>query len=102
MSRRSPRVRLDTPIGADIDLETEDIRDRQGRRIDNAYAERVIAAASTVGRPTLSGTRNPSPHIGFRLPAEVRGRAEAVAARDGITVSALARQALIDRLEQAG
>lgn len=46
------------------------------------------------GRPSLTGKAAESPSVGFRLTPELRARAEQVARRRGITVSALARTAL--------
>ena len=46
------------------------------------------------GRPSLHGGTGRSPQVAFRLPAETRARAEALARARGVTVSQLARQAL--------
>jgi predicted DNA-binding protein len=40
-----------------------------------------------------------SPAVAFRLPRELRQKAEAVAEREGKTISQLAREALESRLE---
>lgn len=62
--------------------------------------ERVIDEGNYVayypqrGRPSLSGKPAVSPSVGFRLTPELRARAEEVAQRRGVTVSALARTAL--------
>lgn len=82
------------PIGPDVDLEVEDIRDSRGRRIDQAYVDQVVAKASTVGRPSLTGAGRRSPHVSFRVPATVRAQAEAKAKAEGKTVSQIAREAL--------
>ncbi len=98
MARRErPKVTLDTPIGPDVDLEKEVVRDKKGRRITNAYVDRLVETARKPGRPSLENGRSPA--IAFRLPRELRQRAEAVAAREGKTVSELAREALESRLE---
>ena len=97
MTKRPPRVSVDTPIGEDVDLEHTVVRDKHGRRITTAYAERMVEAARKPGRPSLAKTGT-SPSIAFRLPAEVRDQAEALAKREGKTVSALAREALEERL----
>lgn len=86
-----------------------------GTVVDNATAERIVAEVvaaveagrGTVafprrGRPSLSGGSGTSPSVGFRLTPEVRQRAEDLARRRGITVSALAREALEDYLRRAG
>ncbi len=48
-------------------------------------------------RPSLSGTAT-SPQIAFRVAATLRERAAAVAAREGKTISQLAREALEERI----
>lgn len=96
--KRTPKVTTETPIGPDVDLSTEVVRDKQGRRIDKAYVERVVESARPVGRPSLTGQGQSSPRIAFRLPPDLRAKAEAVAEREGKTVSALAREALEERL----
>ncbi len=45
------------------------------------------------GRPSLSG-KHPSPQVTFRLPTNLRIKAEQTAARKGKPVSGLAREAL--------
>ncbi|HVA60552.1 MAG TPA: hypothetical protein VNG13_08450 [Mycobacteriales bacterium] len=96
--RTPPKVSLETPFGPDVDLDREVRRDQQGRRITRAYADRVIAAARKPGRPALA-EGGPSPAIAFRLPSELRRRVEALATKEGKTVSQLAREALESRLE---
>ena len=54
------------------------------------------------GRPSLTGKREPSPHVGFRVSPELRQRADALAHERGISLSALARQALEEYVKQAG
>jgi len=92
-----PKISKDAPFGPDVDLETETVRDKQGRRITTAYGDRLVEAARKPGRPSLEEGRSPA--IAFRLPRELRKRAEALAAREGKTVSQLAREALESRLE---
>ena len=99
--RTPPPVTRATPIGRDVDLDTEVRRDKAGRRITDEYVERVAAAARKTGRPALTG-EGPSPAIAFRLPAALRERAEAVAAEEGKTVSQLAREALESRIAASG
>jgi hypothetical protein len=84
-------------LGPDIDLDVEVVTDRTGRRITEARAEQI--AAETLqkvgrGRPSLAGRRGRSPQITFRLPPELRAKAERRAARDGKRVSDVAREAL--------
>lgn len=98
--RKPPKVTTDTPIGPDVDLEREDIRLADGTRLtDEVAAEIAENALRSVGRPSLSGVRQRSPQIAFRVPPAVREQAAEVAAREGKTVSELAREALEERLE---
>ncbi|HUC38342.1 MAG TPA: hypothetical protein VMR97_14620 [Acidimicrobiales bacterium] len=48
-----PKATLDTPIGADVDLEKEVVRDKKGRRVTAAYVERLVEKAKKRGRPSL-------------------------------------------------
>lgn len=95
--RTAPKVTPKAPIGRDVDLTRELPRDKQGRQIDEAYVERLIGASRKPGRPALADS-GPSPAIAFRVPAALREQAEAVAAREGKTVSELAREALEARI----
>ena len=54
------------------------------------------------GRPSLTGKREASPHVGFRVSPELRERAGALAHERGISLSALARQALEEYVARAG
>lgn len=99
MAKRTPRkVTEKTPIGRDVELSRDVRRDREGRRITGEYAHRVIEASRRPGRPSLEQEDGPSPSIAFRVPASLRKRAEEVAAQEGKSVSALAREALEARL----
>jgi predicted HicB family RNase H-like nuclease len=98
MSKRvAPKVTLDTPIGPDVDLEKEVVRDKRGRRVTDAYVESLVEAGRKPGRPSLAKGRSPA--VAFRLPRELRQKAEAVAKREGKTISQLAREALESRLQ---
>lgn len=54
------------------------------------------------GRPSLNGKAAPSPHVGFRVSPELRDAAESLAREKGLTLSALARQALQEYVARAG
>jgi len=95
--RVPPRITLETPIGADVDIKKQVVRDRKGRRITDTYVDRLVEAARKPGRPSLA--RGRSPAVAFRLPQELRYKAELVAEREGKTISQLAREALESRLE---
>lgn len=96
MSRtRKNAVRI---LGPDVNLEEEVILDSKGRRVDQAYIELAMQEveeelAKRAGRPSLTGTSAHSPHVSFRIPPELKARAEAAARERGTTVSKLAREA---------
>lgn len=80
------------------------LHDAKGNPIDSAYIETITREAeigydlenltpARVGRPSLSRSGD-SPQVRFRLPAATRAEAEALAAREGKTLSELAREAL--------
>ena len=92
-------------LGPDADLETEDIRDRQGRRITIDYAERAAEEAIKIarpGRPALGTSGQHSPRVSFRVPEQIRRRAEQRAAAEGRSVSEIAREALERYLGDTG
>lgn len=95
--------RIDTVLGPDIDLDTEDIRDDRGRRVTGDDVDDMVAdvVANGPGRPNLQGRRGVSPTVQFRLPPQLLDAAEAASARTGKTISALARQALEEYLRTA-
>jgi hypothetical protein len=100
--RIPPKVRADSPIGTDVDLNTETVHLKSGKRLTQTIADRIIAEGKrTAGRPSLSGAAKASPQIAFRVPAETRKLAEHVAAIEHKTVSQLAREALEERLKTA-
>lgn len=91
--------------GPDIDLAAEEIRDRQGRRITEEYAERAAEEALQIarpGRPSLGAPGRHSPRVSFRIPEQTRRRAEQRAAEEGRSVSELAREALERYLHDTG
>lgn len=82
--------------GRDVDLDRDEVYDRHGNRITEEYVRRAVDDVRTKvgrGRPSLTGGREHSPRVSFRVPRDVRERAEQVAEREGKTVSQLAREA---------
>jgi predicted HicB family RNase H-like nuclease len=97
--RKPPQITTDTPIGPDVDLDNEDVRLTDGTRLTAQVAQEIVdEARRKVGRPSLSGEGERSPQIAFRVAPSVRRRAAEVAAKEGKTVSELAREALEDRI----
>ena len=65
--------------------------------VDKAIEEgRSVTVYPHRGRPSLNGESAESPTIGFRLTADLRERATAIAQQEGLSISALARRALED------
>jgi len=93
--------RLRADVGPDVDLSAEVIRDRRGRRVTERRVEEIVAEVKRVGRPSLAGSAAHSPRVSFRVPAEVRARAEHLAAKTGKRLSTLARDAFEDALRRA-
>ena len=92
-------------VGPDVDLDAEDVRDRQGRRVTEEYAVSAAEEALRLvrpGRPALGAVGQHSPRVSFRVPEHVRQRAERQAAAEGRSVSELAREALERYLRDAG
>ncbi|ALE82812.1 ribbon-helix-helix protein, CopG family [Pseudonocardia sp. HH130629-09] len=92
-------------VAPDVDLDAEDVRDRQGRRVTNKYAERAAEEALQLvrpGRPALGEVGKHSPRVSFRVPEQVRTQAEQRAAAEGRSVSEIARDALERYLRNVG
>ncbi|SDQ20771.1 hypothetical protein [Quadrisphaera sp. DSM 44207] len=101
-SPEPPRITANTHIGPDVDLEREDIRLADGTRLTEDVATGIIdQVRRSSGRPSLSGQPATSPQIAFRVTPAVRERAARVAAREGKTISQLAREALEARVASA-
>jgi predicted HicB family RNase H-like nuclease len=90
-----------------VNLDEIVVLDSRGERITEARAERMAAEGMQeyyrrAGRPSLSGPRERSPQVTFRLPKRLAKKVEAVAAREGKSVSQLGREALEQYIEKAG
>lgn len=100
--RRPPTITAETPLGPAVDLEREDVRLADGTRLTSQVTETIVEEIRRGGgRPSLSGAPARSPQAAFRVPPEIRQRAERAAAEEGKTVSQLAREALEARLSAA-
>jgi hypothetical protein len=58
-------------VGPDVDLEAEEIRDRQGRRVTGEYADRAATDALRIarpGRPAPGAVGQHSARVSFRYP----------------------------------
>lgn len=98
--RTPPKITSSTPIGPDVDLEHDDVRLNDGTRLTVETATEIVEnVRRTTGRPSLSGHATPSPQIAFRVAQNIRDQAAEIAAREGKTISQLAREALEARVQ---
>lgn len=100
MTTRKPKSAVVLKDGTVLDEQTID-------RIVADVEDAVLSGRGTVsfprkGRPSLTGRAAASPHVGFRVTPELRDEAEAIARARGVTVSALAREALEEYVKKAG
>jgi predicted HicB family RNase H-like nuclease len=99
VKRTPPPVTETTPIGRDVHLDAEDVRLAGGSRLTEQQAAEIVEEIrGRGGRPSLSGEAAISPRIAFRVAPAVRDRAAEIAAREGKTISQLAREALEARV----
>lgn len=97
--RTPPKIATGSPIGGDVDLAREKVSLNDGTRLtEELVVEIVDSVQRGTGRPSLSGHSTPSPQIAFRVPQSVRDQAALLAAREGKTISQLAREALEARV----
>ncbi|MDN5858671.1 MAG: ribbon-helix-helix protein, CopG family, partial [Pseudonocardia sp.] len=95
-------VMSEDDVISDVDLDTEVVRLKDGRRLTNELAEQLaeetLADARrrnlVPGRKSLSGGTVHSPRVQFRVPDSLRAAAEQRAAEKGVSLSELAREAL--------
>ena len=100
--RTPPTVTADSPIGPDVDLDTDDVRLPDGTRLTGQHADEIVEEVRRrAGRPSLTGEPAVSPRIAFRVTPDVRDRAAGIAAGEGKTISQLAREALEARVAGA-
>jgi hypothetical protein len=84
-------------LGPDIDLDTEVVRDKKGRRITERPARELAddaLAKAGVGRPSLTAPGARSPEVKARVPEELRQRLTKAARKRGTTASTIIREAL--------
>jgi hypothetical protein len=99
VKRTHPAVDPTTPIGPDVDLDRDDVRLPDGTRLTGERAAEITAdVRRRTGRPSLTGEATVSPRISFRITPSVRDQAAELAAREGKTISQLAREALEARV----
>lgn len=83
-------ARSEPPVTKDGTVLTGEEIERLADEAEEGYD---LTKARRVGRPSLTGRPDHSPHVSFRATPELRAKAEQRAAREGKTVSQLAREA---------
>ena len=78
-----------------------DERER-GWKVDDAYVGRAVEVTRRPGRPSLSGAPGPSRLVQVRMDETTYESMRESAATAGVTASQWVRQAIRDRLNQAG
>ena len=100
--RAKQKIKTDTPIGEDVDLQSEDVRLPDGTRLTEELVDDIVEQVRRKsGRPSLTGESSVSPRVSFRLTPEFRDRAANLADREGKTISQLAREALEARVRSS-
>ncbi|MGH8999667.1 MAG: hypothetical protein ACRDY7_09780 [Acidimicrobiia bacterium] len=92
-----PRQRYTvSQVGPDVDLDTEDVRLPDGRRLTNELAEQIAAEeiARHRGRPSVTGAGERTPNLTVRVPLRIREALAAIAESEGRRVSDVSRDAL--------
>ena len=83
-------------IGADVDLNTEEIRLADGRRLTDVLAEHIAerALARHPGRPSVSGGGRRTPSMTVRVAPQTREALEKLAEAQGKRPADVSREAL--------
>jgi hypothetical protein len=89
-------------MGPDVDLDTEDVRLSDGRRLTNELAEQLAeeTIARRRGRPSISGDPKRTPNLTVRVPPTTRAALEAIAEAQGRPLSDVSRDALAEYIER--
>lgn len=100
----SPRKRRAITIGPDVDLDREDVRLADGRRLTNELAEELAERAVTRhrGRPSVTGASERTPSLTVRVPAGTRAALESIANSQGRRLADVSREALADYVARHG
>lgn len=100
------RVRLQTERGTiDVvpsgEVSAGELRDSEGRTVDDAYVERAVEGARRRGRPSLSGEPGPSRLVQVRMDDATYALLRKSAAAAGVSASQWVREAIRERLNKA-
>ncbi len=88
-----------------VDLDTEVVVDAHGKRIDQAYVDRVVAELTArrerPGRPSLSGRGGDSAHLSVRVSDDLARSLDQLSAARGVSRSRLVRDVLAEYVRHA-
>jgi hypothetical protein len=84
------------PIGADVNLDAEEVHLADGRRLTEQVAEELAqrALARHRGRPSVTGKDARTPSLTVRVPPETRTALEDLARAQGKRLADVSREAL--------
>ena len=90
------------PVGADIDLEQEDIRLPDGSRLTDERAAEIAgrALARRRGRPSVTGEGSHTPSLTVRVSSTTRAALEEIAASQGRRLADVSREAFEEYIQR--
>lgn len=90
------------PIGPDVDLDTEEVRTADGRRLTEDLAAEIAerALAKHRGRPSVSGGTTRTPSLTVRVPTQIQAALMSIAEAQGRRVSDVSRDALEEYIKR--
>jgi Ribbon-helix-helix domain len=101
--RKPPVINRNTKVGADVDLDREDVRLPDGTRLTNRVAESInVEIRRKAGRPPLSASARRSPSVSTRIPPDQMKELKRYSKTAGMTVSDVLRQALDQFMKSGG
>jgi hypothetical protein len=92
---KPPAISRNTPVGADVDLDRDDVRLRDGTRLTRTMAQAInTEVRRAAGMPSLTGAAQRSPQVSTRIPPEQMRQLKKYSKAAGMSVSSVLREAL--------
>jgi hypothetical protein len=90
------KTKIKYVLGEDIDLKKEVFLLNNGERLTEAKARQIAkdVLKQVHGRPSLTGPKKVSPEVKARVPEKLKKKLDREAKRQGVTPSAIIRDAL--------
>lgn len=89
-------------VAPDGDVTADEVSDSAGSPIDDAYVAAVVEQVRGRGRPSLSGAPGPSRVVQIRMDEATYASVKESASTAGVSASQWVRDAIRQRLNQAG